>query len=175
MLDRRRRSRAGFTLIELMIVVGIVGVLAAIAIPAFSGYAQRARASEAFTMLGEIRQRQESYRVEFGRYCAATDWNPANYGSSSTVVSFDTTDPNWAQLGARPDGPLRFQYRVLTGVPGAPSGIPGMNTNDFWFVAQAQGDLDEDGDEVAFETYSGWRQVYVSHGIGGAYLAQGWE
>ncbi len=170
----RRARRAGFTIIELMIVVTIVGVLAAIAIPSFGSYIQRSRASEAFTMLGEIRQREESYRVEFGRYCAV-QWNPATYGASGAPQPWNSSMLDWAQLGASPDSPVRFRYRVLAGTPGENSGVPGVDDGDFWFVAQAEGDLDGDGITVAFETYDGWRHVYVSQGIGGAPLAQGWE
>ncbi len=166
--------RAGFTLIELMIVVAIVGVLAALAIPGFAAYIQRSRTTEAFTMLGEIRQRQESYRVEFGRYCAA-QWNPAAYSSGGALQPWNNTMLDWAQIGASPDGPVRFQYRVLAGDPTGGSGVPGVDDGDFWFVAQALGDLDGDGNEVAFETYDGWRHVFVSNGIGGGHLAQGWE
>ena len=65
----RTRSE-GFTLIELMVVVGIVGVLAMVAIPAFTGYVQQTRAAEATTFLAEIKTKQESYRAELGQYCA---------------------------------------------------------------------------------------------------------
>ena len=51
---KRHESRAGFTLIELMIVVAILGILAAIAIPAFNIYVRRARASEAGDQLRGI-------------------------------------------------------------------------------------------------------------------------
>lgn len=169
-------KRAGFTLLELMIVVCIVGVLAAVAIPAFYGYRMRTRAAEAPVFLGEIRQREEAYRAEFYQYCAA-GWSPASYAAPDTASTFDTSVSGWEMLGAMPDGPVRFHYRVLTGVPGTPAvaGIDGLTGDDFTFVSQAEADLDGDGDEVAFEGYSGSRMLFISEGIGGAWLGQGWE
>jgi prepilin-type N-terminal cleavage/methylation domain-containing protein len=63
-----RRAQIGFTLIELMIVVAIIGVLAVIAGTAFRRYMDSGRTSEAMAMLGEIRAKEEAYRAEFSTY-----------------------------------------------------------------------------------------------------------
>jgi type IV pilus assembly protein PilE len=62
------RGKEGVTLIEVMIVVAIVGMLAAIAIPAYDNYITRSRRSDAFTALGTVRAAQEMYRAERGFY-----------------------------------------------------------------------------------------------------------
>ncbi len=50
-----RKVQQGFTLIELMIVVAIIGILAAVAIPAYQDYTAKAQASEGFTLLGGMK------------------------------------------------------------------------------------------------------------------------
>ncbi|MGB5547779.1 MAG: prepilin-type N-terminal cleavage/methylation domain-containing protein, partial [Polyangiales bacterium] len=68
-MARHPRS-AGFTTIELLVGVAIVGILAAVAIPSFQGYVQRGRVTEAVKVLNEIKTRQEAYRSRFGNYAA---------------------------------------------------------------------------------------------------------
>jgi len=50
-----KKAQAGFTLIELMIVVAIIGILAAVAIPAYSDYTAKAKASNALSAVGPIK------------------------------------------------------------------------------------------------------------------------
>jgi len=59
-----KRVQKGFTLIELMIVVAIIGILAAIALPAYQDYTARAQASEALTATGGLRADLAVFRAE---------------------------------------------------------------------------------------------------------------
>ncbi|MEZ4288907.1 MAG: prepilin-type N-terminal cleavage/methylation domain-containing protein, partial [Polyangiales bacterium] len=55
------KKRSGFTLIELMIAVAIIGVLASVAIPAYQQYIQRAKKSESYTLLNEMMHAAQAY------------------------------------------------------------------------------------------------------------------
>lgn len=171
---RSRRSQSGFTLMELMITVAIVGILATIAVPSFVSYIHRSRTTEATSFLAEIKQRQESYRAEFTQYANVSTPSPATMPSGGDLSGWPNLPP-WLQLGASPDGAVRFQYDTFAGLPNSPvaggfagCGTPaaGVRNEEFWFVAQAVGDLDGDGNTVCFELTSHREAVWVSVGSG---------
>jgi type IV pilus assembly protein PilA len=74
-----KHSQKGFTLIELMIVVAIIGILAAIAVPAYQDYTIRSRVSEGASLAGAAKTAVDVYFSETGSL-ASTPVTPASLG-----------------------------------------------------------------------------------------------
>jgi prepilin-type N-terminal cleavage/methylation domain-containing protein len=66
----RSRGRKGFTLVELAVVIIIIGILAAFAVPRFLDSVERSKAGEAFNYLSAVRSAQERYQVRQGTYAS---------------------------------------------------------------------------------------------------------
>ena len=86
--DRSRRPRTvGFTLIELMIVVVIAALLAAVAFPAYLGSIRKSRRSDAVSYLTAIQQAQERWRANNPLYSASLAAPPTGLGFGTTTPS----------------------------------------------------------------------------------------
>ncbi|MFV3410204.1 type IV pilin protein [Bdellovibrio bacteriovorus] len=68
MFSVKRKSQSGFSLVELMVVVAIIGILASIAIPSINKYMAKARQSEAKTNLSSLYTAEKAFLVEFNTY-----------------------------------------------------------------------------------------------------------
>jgi len=90
----KHTGRKGFTLVELMVVVIIVGVLAAVAVPIFRGNVKRAMASEGAALLGSVLTAQKVYYAEHATYTQSktalmVDGTGNKYFTDYTVTSAD--------------------------------------------------------------------------------------
>jgi type IV pilus assembly protein PilA len=113
------KRKSGFTLIELMIVVAIIGILAAIAIPNFLRFQLKAKSSEGKTNLAAIRTAEQSYYSEFGVFVSADSSPPAASFTGGVPgamkVGWAQADPageGFDQLGWEPEGAVFFTYSV---------------------------------------------------------------
>ncbi|NNC22794.1 pilin [Salinisphaera sp. USBA-960] len=93
-----RRKQQGFTLIELMIVVAIIGILAAIAIPQYQNYVIRSQAAEASTELGSIRPQIAEFYASTGHFPTSNEsagiQAPATSITGKYVTSVDVGSTN---------------------------------------------------------------------------------
>jgi prepilin-type N-terminal cleavage/methylation domain-containing protein len=154
----------GFTLIELMIVVAIVGILAVIGGQAYKRYGTKARASEVYAVLAEFRAKEEAYRAEYSAYCNSSTTGCANTQSetvyfpallpghepASKPVSPATEPMGWTQMGINPGKQALYcGYNVVAGAGGvAPAGATGkaffnnVTPTGPWWYSNATCDLD---------------------------------
>ena len=140
---RRAGAAPGFTLIELMVVVAIVAILAAIAIPNYAAYVQRSRIIAATSGLGDFRVRMEQFYLDNRSYRNAGNTcgipNPPNTASDPFWITCATANANSYVVTATGQAALNMQNFVYTinqnGVK-ATTSLPGgwTNTPGCWVV-----------------------------------------
>lgn len=98
-----QKTNRGFTLIELMIVVGILAVIASIAIPAYTGYIRTAKLSEAQNNLATLRLAQEEFYLE----------NNAYFAGATTALVETASQGLWTATKGS-EAAVAFSYVVTT-------------------------------------------------------------
>lgn len=140
----RMKTTAGFTIIELMITVALIGILSAIAIPNFLDYQSKARRSEAFGNVRGIATANKTFHAERDIFFEAGAFPDAGLygGLSARTMPWDgASEAAYAELGWTPEGEVRYSYEVNAGSTGC--------TCTQCFTATGHGDVDGNGTRSA--------------------------
>jgi type IV pilus assembly protein PilA len=179
------RGSYGFTLVELMIVIAMIGVLAALGVVGFRKYIRAAAAAEVKAVIQGIRVSQEAIKAETFQYrsCSTslTNWYPGTPNAKKRHWDNgqvgNAVHDCWMELNVTTDGPVRFGYAVVAGIAPQPNAVPNIpyvgnwttahsTINGPWFVVQAAGDQDADGKLSLFASSSLSGEIFVepTHG-----------
>ena len=105
--------RKGFSLIELMIVVAIIGILAAIAIPNFVAMQLKAKRSEIPSNVDGVKTADSAYDAAFDGFVSC-GVQPRADGSLDKSLTDWTTNSGFTDIGWKPDGQVRGNYQAVT-------------------------------------------------------------
>jgi prepilin-type N-terminal cleavage/methylation domain-containing protein len=145
----RRKSDSGFTLIEMLVVVVIIGVLAAVAVYAYTRHVQSSRYVDAKEMLKLIQAREELYFQRHGVFLSATE-HPTMADNFNAKAWAPPNNHAFRTLKVRPQQTAtRFSYRVAAfaagATPDATSTALGIDSSAPWYYACARADVKGDG------------------------------
>jgi type IV pilus assembly protein PilA len=139
-----------------MIVVAIIGILAAIAIPNFLRFQLRSKAGEGKVNLAAIRTAEEGYFAEYSTYVQCSTLYPRDTATIDETKAAWAGDPDFNELGFSPEGDVYYSYIVEVGP------TPGTPPYDH-FTAEGLSDIDDD------DVLNVWG--YVKPSVGGSAIA----
>ncbi len=108
-MPHQRLSKNGFTLIEVLIAVAIISIIAAIAVPSYTGFMIDTRRTDAIGFLSEVAGEQQRYFTENNQYAATM--KELGYGDAAT---FNTPEGHYVVSVSNPGSTARF---ILTATP----------------------------------------------------------
>jgi type IV pilus assembly protein PilA len=158
------KRQRGFTLIEMMVVVVIVGILATLAVVGYRKLVQSSHLSEATNMVQSIRVAQEAYHSETQQYADISgsldsSWCPRPTPDGKHVTAWGGSSAcgtAWSVLTVHVDGPVLFGYATKAGPAGSnPAALPSDISGKIdltsvtpspteWYIVTAMCDLDAD-------------------------------
>ena len=170
----------GFTLVELMIVVAIIAVLAAIAIPQYRRFQLRTKVSEAKINVRAIRNLEETFAAEHGIYIACASTPPGRPSPKKRPWPQLPPTAGFNLIGFKPSGEVYFSYAVRLDNPGAIHGGINYSKNGAMdregnfnsnysearfgitdITIYATGDLDGDGNLATFYTTDEETEIFA--------------
>ncbi len=177
LLHPTRPASRAFSLVELMVVIVIVGVLAAVGITIFRKHIFSSRSGEALAMVQSIRAAQERWRAEHHGYLDVSTTMDSTYPMAApgkTLYHWDQPAgadyQRWRLLAPTVSGPVQFGYTVRAGAPftnvvapssaGQPVFPAPAQVLEPWYVIQAKGDTDADGSFAYYVATSFSGEVY---------------
>ena len=121
---------SGFTLLELIMVVIIIGVLAGLAIPQYINAVERAKAGKAISGMGLIRQAENLYRADNDTYVEVDDGSMnADLGAYVELVALDA-DPDWEYSVSDADESTMIIHAIREAGPFEASGDDEIQMNE---------------------------------------------